>query len=244
MNLKRSKMVFKVGEIGASLSFKGVIKFLLRWSPMNPLNLDLIKEIYRLWEPVYPYLAHHIHEAFGRKEGRILEIGPFCGVIFTLIKEGIGNSFSIAAFPSGMGDFFYLEAREKKIDKKLEIIETDPSLTGVEKNSFDLAIFRGAFFFPSLFKVNLSRIYRILRPAGIALIGGGFGKFTPDPIIKNIGKRSRDLNLQIGKIEINEVQLRQDIDKTHKKGKIEILSEGGLWVLIRKEPVLPEPMET
>jgi hypothetical protein len=198
------------------------------------MNLDLFKEIYRLWEPVYPYLAHHIHEAFGRKEGHILEMGPFCGVIFTLINEGIGNSFSIAAFPSGMGDFFHLEAREKEIDEKLVIIETNPSLTGVGENSFDLAIFRGAFFFPSLFKVNISRIYRILRPEGIALIGGGFGKFTPDPVIKDIGKRSRDLNLQIGKVEVDEVQLRQDIDKTHEKGKIKILSEGGLWVLMRK----------
>jgi SAM-dependent methyltransferase len=198
------------------------------------MNLDLIKEIYRLWEPVYPYLAYHIHEAFGRKEGRILEIGPFCGVIFTLIKEGIGNSFSIAAFPSGTGDFFCLEAREKNVDENLEIIETDPLLTGVKENNFDLAIFRGAFFFPSLFKVNISRIYSILRPGGIALIGGGFGKFTPDPVITDIGKRSRDLNLQIGKIEVNEVQLRQDIDKTLEKGNIEVLSEGGLWVQMRK----------
>jgi hypothetical protein len=68
----------------------------------------------------------------------------------------------------------------------------------------------------------------------MAWIGGGFGKYTPEAMIKHIGKRSRDLNLRIGKIEVDKDQLRQDIEKSHVKGKVEIISEGGLWVLLRK----------
>jgi hypothetical protein len=67
----------------------------------------------------------------------------------------------------------------------------------------------------------------------MALIGGGFGKFTPESVIKKIGKRSRDLNLAIGKIEADRDELWKDIQK-NVKGKCEIISEGGLWVLIRK----------
>lgn len=201
---------------------------------MSSVNLDLIKEIDSLWEPVYPYLAQQIHELYGRQDGNILEIGPFCGMIFTLQRKKIGCSFLIATFPSGMGDFFRQEGKKRKLEDKIEIIETDSSLTGIKENKIDLAIFRGAFFFPSLFKVNLSEIYRILRSNGIAFIGGGFGKYTPNTVIKSIGKRSRDLNLQIGKIGVNEDQLQQDIEKNNMKGKIEIISEGGLWVLMRK----------
>ena len=201
---------------------------------MSSLNLDLIKEIDTLWEPVYPYLAQQIHELYGRQNGNILEIGPFCGMIFTLQRKKIGRSFLIAAFPPGMGDFFRQEAKKRKLEDKIEIIKTDSSLTGIKENEIDLAIFRGAFFFPSLFKVNFSAIHRVLKAKGIAFIGGGFGKFTPDTVIKDIGKRSRDLNLQIGKIEVNEDQLRQDIEKSNVKGKIEIISEGGLWILMRK----------
>ena len=73
---------------------------------MTSVNLDLIKEIDRLWDPVHPYLARHIHELYGRQDGNILEIGPFCGSIFTLLRQGIGSSFLIATFPPGMGDFF------------------------------------------------------------------------------------------------------------------------------------------
>jgi hypothetical protein len=195
---------------------------------------DPIQEINCLWDLIYPYLAIHIHEVYGRKDGRILEIGPFCGAIFALVKQGIGSSFSIATFPPGMGDFFRQEARRRKMEGKINIIETDSALTGIEVNKFDLVVFRGAFFFPSLFQVNFLKIHRLLRLNGIALMGGGFGKFTPDNIIKEIWEKSRDLNLQIGKTEVQEDQLRKDLKKSRVKASVEIHSEGGLWMVMRK----------
>ena len=201
---------------------------------MEPINLNPIQEIYHLWEPVYPYLSQQILELYNRKDGNILEIGPFSGVIFNLQKRNIGNSFLIAAFPPGMGNFFHEETIKQKVQDKVRVIETDPVLTGIEENSIDLAIFRGAFFFPSLFKVNFSAIDKVLKTNGVGFIGGGFGKFTPNSVIKDIGKKSRDLNLQIGKIEISEDRLRQDIQAEGVKEKMEVISEGGLWVLMRK----------
>jgi len=201
---------------------------------MISLNLDLVKEIHTLWESVYPYLIKQIHELYGRSEGDILEIGPFCGMVFFLQTEKMGNSFSIATFPKGMRDFFYQEAKKRKLEDKIGIVETDPSLKGIKGSSIDLAIFRGAFFFPSLFEVNLSAIYRVLRPNGIAFVGGGFGKYTPDTVIEKIGKRSRDLNLQLGKIEITEHDVWQRIKANNLEGIVKILSEGGLWVVMRK----------
>jgi hypothetical protein len=60
---------------------------------MNPVRLDLIQQIDQLWDPIYPYLARHITELYGRRDGNIVEIGPFCGVIFFLLREKIGHSF-------------------------------------------------------------------------------------------------------------------------------------------------------
>ena len=100
--------------------------------------------------------------------------------------------------------------------------------------AIDLAIFRGAFFFPSLFEVNLPRIHQVLRPNGMAFIGGGFGKFTPDTVIQDIGKRSRDLNLKMGKRDVKEDKLREDIRTLHIKGKVDVITEGGLWVIMKK----------
>jgi len=201
---------------------------------MNSVRLDLIQEIDQLWDPIYPYLARHIFELYGRTDGDIVEIGPFCGVIFSFLKEKIGHSFRIAAFPEGMGGFFLQEADKQDLRERIEIIETDPSLVGFEKDHYDLAIFRGALFFPSLFQVDFSAVYKILRKQGMALLGGGFGKFAPASTIERIKRRSRDLNLAIGKIEIDENQLIQDLRARNLEGKLEFLSEGGLWILMRK----------
>ncbi|MEI9474959.1 MAG: hypothetical protein WCO26_00070 [Deltaproteobacteria bacterium] len=198
------------------------------------MMLDLIHEINLLWNPVYPYLANHIYELYGCQDGRILEIGPFAGVIFDLQRKSIGNSFLIATFPPGMAKFFLQEAKKQNVEEKVDVLETDPFLTGVGEESVDLAIFRGAFFFPSLFEVNLPRIHQVLRPNGMAFIGGGFGKFTPDTVIQDIGKRSRDLNLKLGKIEVKENKLREDIRALHIKGKVDVITKGGLWVLMKK----------
>ena len=76
-------------------------------------DLNLIQEIDILWGPVYPYLAQEIRERYGRKDGSVLEIGPFCGVIFELAREKVGHSFSIATFPKGMGQFFREETGKR-----------------------------------------------------------------------------------------------------------------------------------
>ena len=74
--------------------------------PLQPEDVKLIQEINKLWEPVYPFLANHIQEVYGRKGGVILEVGPFCGVIFSIVENGVGNKFKIGAFPLGITSFY------------------------------------------------------------------------------------------------------------------------------------------
>jgi len=201
---------------------------------MNRVRLDLIQEIDQLWDPIYPYLAGHIAELYGRRDGTLVEIGPFCGVIFSLLKEKIGHSFFIATFPEGMGDFFQQEVKRQKLVEKIEVMETSPARVGLEEARFDLVIFRGAFFFPLLFHVDFPAIYRILKRGGVALLGGGFGKFTPESVIEKIKKRSRDLNHMIGKTEIDKDLLIQDLQSRKVEGRVEFLAEGGVWVVMKK----------
>jgi len=202
---------------------------------MNPGKLELIQEINALWKPVYPHLARQIRELYGRRDGAVFEMGPFCGVLFSLLEEQVGDSFRMAVFPHGTKEAYREEIERKGLGNRVSLIETDPFLNGVEENRFDLVIFRGAFFFPSLFLVRFQSIDRILKPAGMAFIGGGFGKYTPEAVIRKIGKKSRELNLAIGKVEMSEARLREDIAESTIQGTFEVTTDGGLWVVMRKQ---------
>jgi len=194
----------------------------------------LIEELNLLWEPIRPFLARQIEELYGRQDGNILEIGPFSGLIFALAQKNVGQSFSIAAFPQTTIPLYRQEARKLRLEDRVGIIESDSSLINIADDSIDLAIFRGALFFPGLFQVDFGAIYRTLRKGGIAFVGGGFGKHTPAEVISRIGKRSERLNAAMGRVRVTVESVRDQVKSSHLEEKCEITTDGGLWVVMKK----------
>ena len=194
----------------------------------------LIEELNLLWEPVQPFLARQIEELYGRRDGNILEIGPFSGLIFALARKNVGQSFLIAAFPQAAIALYRKEAQKRGLEDQVRIIGSNSSLIGVSDDSVDLAIFRGALFFPKLFHVDFGAIYRTLREAGIAFVGGGFGKYTPPEVISQIGKRSEELNAAMGRVRVTVQSVRDQLRSSQLERRFEITTEGGLWVVMKK----------
>ncbi len=194
----------------------------------------LIEELNLLWEPIRPYLARQVEELHGRRDGHILEMGPFSGLIFELARRNIGRSFSIAAFPQSAISLYRLEAKRHGLEDRVRIIESDSSLSNIDEGGVDLAIFRGALFFPTLFQVDFSAIYRTLSKGGIAFVGGGFGKYSPPEVISQIGKRSEQLNAAMGRVRVTVESVRDQLRSSTLEEKCEITTEGGLWVVLRK----------
>ena len=196
--------------------------------------IDLIHEINRLWEPVYPFLARQVRELYGRNDGRILDVGPFAGTIFDLKKDWAGGSFLIAGFPSGMPRSFRAEAAARNMEGGIDIVETSPSLACIRENTIDVVVFRGALFFPSLFRTDLSAIYRILRPGGIGFVGGGIRKTYSLIDYRDHRSALTGVNLMIGKIVITAEEVWQDVKGQEVEEHMDVISEGGLWIVIRK----------
>jgi hypothetical protein len=193
-----------------------------------------LSEINLLWEPVRPYLMKQIQGLYGRRDGAILEIGPFSGLIFAFAQHRIGDSFTIAAFPESTLIHLAGEAKSLGLTDSVTTVYSDPSLEVISGESADLVIFRGALFFPSLFHTDFTAIYRVLKPGGLAFVGGGFGSHTPPELIAQIAERSRRLNLAIGKVSIEPDEVRKTLAEIGLGRKAEVITDGGLWVLIRK----------
>ena len=105
----------------------------------------------------------------------------------------------MAVFPGEIADTLKDEARELGLVGKVTIAESDEKLSGVPTEAFDLAVFRGAFFFPSFFKPDLPALYRSLKAGGMALVGGGFGRQCPGGCHQAVEKRSKDLDQALGR---------------------------------------------
>jgi len=194
-----------------------------------------IIELYRLWLPVRPYLSRQVGELYGRNDGNVLEIGPFSGLTFELAAANIGASFCMAAFPREIVEPLREEAGSLGMADRVAIVESDPELSRVPEGAFDLALFRGAFFFPSFFTPDLQAVYRSLRAGGMAFIGGGFGSYTPEEVIGRIKERSKELNLCLGRIHLSEKELRAAAHSAALAEKATIITDGGLWMVLRKE---------
>jgi hypothetical protein len=202
---------------------------------MPRVDLALIKELYHLWRPVYPYLAGAIGDFCGGVDGMVLEVGPFCGAIFAMMEQGIGGRHGVATFPQGMGAFYSAEAEHLGIKEKVALCETTSALTAIKDDSVDCLVFRGALFFPGLFTIDFPALHRVLRAGGTAIVGGGFGAQTPDGVISAIGERSRDLNMEAGKAEVSREEIEQNIRSGRIPGPAQIITTGGLWIIMGKE---------
>jgi hypothetical protein len=161
-------------------------------------------------------------------------MGPFSGLIFELVRMNIGQSFSIAAFPEVTIPLYRSEAQKQGLEDRVRIIQSDSSLSNIDEGKVDLAIFRGALFFPRLFQVDFKAIHRSLNTEGLAFIGGGFGKYTPPEVISRIGKRSEQLNSAMGRVRITEESVRNQLWSSTLGEKCQIATDGGLWVVLRK----------
>jgi hypothetical protein len=201
---------------------------------MTEEDLRCIKELYYLWKPVYPFLARYIAETYGSRGGSVVDVGPFAGAIYAVAESGVADRFTLAPFSAELAAFFQEETSNSGYGSRIEVLSTDQSLSNIPSFQADLIVFRGAFFFPGHFDADLNAIGRVLRPGGMAFVGGGFGKHTPEAVISSMAARSRELNERLGKRDIHPDDLRTRIGGSAFPGTMTVTTEGGLWVVMRK----------
>ena len=151
------------------------------------MDLRILKDVNDLWSKIYPYLAAQVMEYYGRSDGDVLELGPFAGGISVeLARRHPGLNITLAAQDPGVVEYLRKEIEGAGLDRKIELRCSELDNLVFAGALFDLVIFRGAYFFLDEEDRVLREIYRVLKEEGIAFIGGGYGKNTPQALIDKI----------------------------------------------------------
>ena len=199
------------------------------------MDLRNIKRVNDLWSRIYPYLAIQVMEYYGRSHGEVLELGPFSGGISVeLTRLHPGLSITIAAQDPGVVDYLRKEIEGAGLNRKMEVVWSELDNLVFADGLFDVVIFRGAYFFLDEEGKILWEIYRILKEDGLAFIGGGYGKNTPQALIDEIAEESRDLNDRLGRRRVTEGEVTTMVNKAGLTSHTRIEKEGGLWLVIQK----------
>ena len=201
------------------------------------MDPKLVREINRLWLPVYPGIAKQVAESLDKAPLRILEVGAFSGGIgLALLRMFPASSITIALEIGELVRSFRPDWAEMLGDageEKVRIVSTPLVPLDIPDGSHDLVICRGVFFFLDPSGRLISEIDRVLSSGGTAFLGGGFGSHTPTALIQEIADRSRKLNMALGKRVVTREEFEAALSNAGLSGRVRIIEEGGLWGLIR-----------
>lgn len=132
-----------------------------------------------LFKNVYPYLALQIKRDYGITEGVCVDAGAGPGYLsIELAKITNLEIYALDIDPEA------IEIAKKNIAAAGLSERIKPVLANVEKmpfpdNSVDLVISRGSFIFWKNKVQAFKEVKRILKPGGVAFIGGGMGNLLP-----------------------------------------------------------------
>ena len=199
------------------------------------MDMNDLKRVNSLWEKIYPHLALQIMENYQRDFGMVLELGPFSGGIsMALARLYPKLNITIADESPEVLKYLRQEISRSGSSKKICVSKTNLNQLAIDSAQFDLAIFRGAFFFLHNEKYLLQEIFRVLKDGGIAFIGGGFGKDTPQVLIDEIADESRVLNDRLGRYRVSVLEFEEMVRKAGLLEHCTIEERGGLWLNIKK----------
>jgi len=195
-----------------------------------------------VFKDIYPNLAKQIKEDFSINKGICVEVGTGPGYLsIELAKITNLEIHALDIDPSAV-KIAKRNIKTAHLSEKIKTIQGDVHQMPFSTNFADLIISRGSFIFWEDKVKALKEIYRILKPGGVAFVGGGLGKLLPEKErirIKEIMEKDNigpPKNLEVSIEEMGEILRKAGIlnfEVTSDEGCL-----CGLWVELRKQSPL------
>ena len=142
--------------------------------------------------PIYPVIADQILRKAGIDRGTCLDIGSGPGHL--AIALATLSDMRVYALDNArpMYDIATKNIAKYGMEKRVIPVHGDVHKVPLDDASLDLVVSRGSFFFWRNLSQGFSECRRVLRPGGMAYIGGGFGNaHLRDEIERTMQERDR-----------------------------------------------------
>jgi len=202
-------------------------------------DLGLVRDINRLWLPVYSGIARQVADHCAEPPERILEIGSFSGGTgIELLRLFPEARLTVALEEQALADTFFADWADalRGIGTKRIRVTVSPLVPlDLPDNTREVVFCRGVFFFLDAAGSVLREAFRVLAPGGFAFLGGGFGAHTPDAVRAALADESRIKNNALGRKMYTHDEFRAAIALAGLAHQTTLIAEGGLWARILKQ---------
>ena len=193
-------------------------------------------ENYAELKPMYPLLIQQFVDDYDLMDGIALDVGAGPGWLGMELAKITNMKIVFLDIDQDALNTAKNNFEELDVDNEVDYILADVHELPMEDGSFDFIMSRGSVWFWKQPEKALKEIERIVKPGGVAIVGGGLGRYLPPSM------RAR-LQKSIRKGLKERMETRPDIEEFKKivekagLSNYRVLSEdegGGRWVEIRK----------
>jgi ubiquinone/menaquinone biosynthesis C-methylase UbiE len=189
---------------------------------------------------IYPLIASQIINRTGITEGACLDIGS--GPASLALALATLSALKVTALDSSpeMYELATKNIRLRGMEEQVTPVTGDVHAISSSDATFHLVVSRGSYHFWDDLPVAVSEIYRVLKPGGIAYIGGGYGnKKIRDEVLAHRKERGiiddpeHPVRARFRKFRAGEIEA--SIEAAGIRDYHIINDDSGFWIVIRKE---------
>jgi SAM-dependent methyltransferase len=142
--------------------------------------------------PLYPALARQIVEDYGITEGVCVDVGGGCGSLAIELAKVTNLTVYVLDIDPVAVALCNLLAEEAGLGGRVRGVQGDAQDMLLRDDFADLVVSRGSIFFWPDPNAGVRESYRILKPGGVAFVGGGFSRLLAPEVLDELVQWARD----------------------------------------------------
>jgi len=201
----------------------------------DPEGMDRIAKT--LFAPLYPVLAECFLTGFGGREGTCLDLGSGPGHLAMAVARASAMKVYALDRSVEVQEIIGKNLRDAGLEGTVIPLAGDVAKIPLPDASVDLVVSRGSVYFWDDLPAAFRETTRVLRPGGMAFIGGGFGNAElRDRIVPAMAERKpgwEDLHKE-NKSKKTTERLRQASSGINGVTSNVLDDDSGIWIVMKR----------